>query len=346
MLVGSKVVKFLARQRSASSSSDSELKDSDIGGADPETDSGAQPAALQDTGLTRIYLDACKYGEVLEEGDDAPPDGAEELVPPQRKGDEDDDAQSIRRFANLVGRDLSQPDLAASNRIAKINANNWLKTGDGLGNVVSAEPDLMDAAKNKEPEPLADDEKREDSTPVQTEAHHRPFPSRGESISKLSPEQIVKLLIEEFGSLSTSNADEERLLSEMDGAYFQDIAIIGMIHLTTHRLTFHASLLSTRPDLLPDMQIIKQGPVTHHRPGFHGYDRKRRVWLELSHDMLTIFPSGKEEDRIKPIQSMLCTCTLSHTVNQANRPYPCSVLDQRCSSGRSRESNICTNTFK
>lgn len=319
MAVASKVVKFLARQRSASSSSDSELKDSDIGDVDPETEPGAQPAALPDTGLTRIYLDACKYGEVLEEGDNAPPDGVEELVPPQRKGDdEDDDAQSIRRFANLVGRDLSQPDLAASNRIAKINVNNWLKAGDGLENVISKEPDVMDEAKNKEPEPVADDEKLEVSTPVQTETHHRPFPTRGHSVSKLSSEQIVKLLIEEFGSLSTSNSDEERLLSEMDGAYFQDIAIIGMIHLTTHRLTFHASLLSTRPDLLPDMQIIKQGPVTHHRPGFHGYDRKRRVWLELSHDMVTIFPSGKEEDRIKPIQSMLCTCTFSHTINQAN----------------------------
>ena len=140
---------------------------------------------------------------------------------------------------------------------------------------------------------------------VQDDDRHRPFVSRGESVSKLSSKEIVKLLIDEFGSLTTSDTDEERLLAEMDGAYFQDIVIIGMIHLTTHRLTFHASLLSTRPDLLPEKQIIKQGPVTMHRTGFHGYDRKRRVWLELSHDMLTSFPSGNEEDRIKPIRSML-----------------------------------------
>ncbi|KAH8104961.1 hypothetical protein DFH11DRAFT_1519106, partial [Phellopilus nigrolimitatus] len=130
----------------------------------------------------------------------------------------------------------------------------------------------------------------------------RTQPERSTSVSQLTPKEIVRLLVEEFGPLATSDFDEERLIFEMDGAYFQEIAILGMIHLTTHRLSFHASLLSTRPDLLPERQIIKRGPVTLHRPGLR---RKRRVWLELSHDMLTTFPSGNQEDRIRPIRSVL-----------------------------------------
>lgn len=90
-------------------------------------------------------------------------------------------------------------------------------------------------------------------------------------------------------------------------------AILGILHLTTHRLTFHASLMSTRPDLLPDKQIIKAGPVTVHRPGLMP---KRRLWVELSHDMFTVFPSAKAEDRIRPIRTMLrrllCLACRSH----------------------------------
>ncbi|TDL23150.1 UDP-Glycosyltransferase/glycogen phosphorylase [Rickenella mellea] len=75
-----------------------------------------------------------------------------------------------------------------------------------------------------------------------------------------------------------------------------------MVHLTTHRIAFHASLLSTRPDLLPEQQIIKKGPITLHRSGLH---RKRKLWMELSHDMICSFASSKEEDRIKPLRSIL-----------------------------------------
>ncbi|EJC98880.1 UDP-Glycosyltransferase/glycogen phosphorylase [Fomitiporia mediterranea MF3/22] len=120
--------------------------------------------------------------------------------------------------------------------------------------------------------------------------------------SHLSSDQIVKLLIDEFGSLTVDEHDTEQLIWEMDGAYLQEIAILGIVHLTSHRLAFHASLLSTRPDLLPEKQIIRRGPVTIHRRGLR---RKRRVWLELSHDMLTCFPSSKEEDRMRPLWSCL-----------------------------------------
>lgn len=92
----------------------------------------------------------------------------------------------------------------------------------------------------------------------------------------------------------------------------------GVAHLTTHRLTFHASLLSSSPDNLSS-QIIKAGPVLIHRKGWR---RKRRLWLELSHDMLSSFPSSREEDRIKPIRSILCALLSFHP----SHPFPLHTL--------------------
>lgn len=77
----------------------------------------------------------------------------------------------------------------------------------------------------------------------------------------------------------------------------------GVIHLTTHRLTFHASLLATRPDLASTQGVIKSGPAVFHRKGWRS---KRRVWLELSHDMFCAYASSKVHDRTRPICTLLC----------------------------------------
>ncbi|KIO34033.1 glycosyltransferase family 1 protein [Tulasnella calospora MUT 4182] len=114
-------------------------------------------------------------------------------------------------------------------------------------------------------------------------------------------DRVIPLLVGEFGVLA-EDGEEERLLFESDGAYFQDVAILGVIHLTTHRITFHASLLSTRPDLLSHSQVIKSGPVLVHRSGLH---RKRRLWMELYHDMLCTFPDSTDEGRVRPLFAML-----------------------------------------
>jgi sterol 3beta-glucosyltransferase len=75
----------------------------------------------------------------------------------------------------------------------------------------------------------------------------------------------------------------------------------GVVHLTTHRLTFHASLLSSQPTSRQD--VLKSGPVLVHRKGLR---RKKRVWLQLSHDMISTYPSSQDEDRVKPLRSILC----------------------------------------
>lgn len=72
--------------------------------------------------------------------------------------------------------------------------------------------------------------------------------------------------------------------------------------MTNFRLTFHASLLSTRPDLAPEHQVIKAGPFIYHRPGLL---RKRRRWMELSHNMVSVYNDSTDEGRARPIRSML-----------------------------------------
>ncbi|KAI5117363.1 hypothetical protein M0805_002477 [Coniferiporia weirii] len=285
------------RQLSLSESTDSSLNDADA-------DVDENPSLLDKNGISRIFYDAVCYSEAISEENDGEGPSGEHAAQAHDTGSDSDtesnsDAVSVRRFANLVGRDLSHPNLAASERFAKITVNSFPKDGGVLYSPETDVPELDGKT------PVAEEPRREEGPtgPLDTGKDEAPLPpTRSSSISQLAPEEIVKLLADEFGTLSTSDSDEERLIFERDGAYFQEIAILGMIHLTTHRLTFHASLLSTRPDLLPDKQVIKTGPATVHIPGRR---KKRRLWLELSHDMFTSFPSGKAEDRIRPIRSVL-----------------------------------------
>ena len=81
----------------------------------------------------------------------------------------------------------------------------------------------------------------------------------------------------------------------------------GVIHVTTHRLTFHASLLSTQSEG-STQQVIKAGPVVIHGKGWRS---KRRVWMELSHDMICIYTSNKTDAKTRPLGTTLCRCLLS-----------------------------------
>ncbi|TFK27999.1 sterol 3-beta-glucosyltransferase [Coprinopsis marcescibilis] len=117
----------------------------------------------------------------------------------------------------------------------------------------------------------------------------------------LGPTEVVKILTEEFGPLGIP--EEEKLLLEVDGVILRDVLIIGVIHLTTHRLAFHASLPSELDTEHP-LRILAEGAATYHRPGWYA---KRRIWLELTSDTLCAYPSGKEVDRMRP----LCTLLLS-----------------------------------
>lgn len=87
---------------------------------------------------------------------------------------------------------------------------------------------------------------------------------------------------------------------------------IGNLHLTTHRLLFHAML---PPDTAlangvaengessnQHHSILYSGPVTVHRPGLLPPVRR---WFELTSDMVTSYPRADEAGRIRPLRCVL-----------------------------------------
>ncbi|KAF9013495.1 glycosyltransferase family 1 protein [Cyathus striatus] len=227
--------------------------------------------------INQLYSDANEFGNVLVNS------GCDQV--------HQDDG-----FNDLVARDLSNSERAIVDHSKKFTAarNSWMSTRD-------ADPDNSAAS-------ITEDDKSEATISSVEAALSHSTPRRSSSQDsdvsiKLEPDQIVSILIEEFGSLATDDS-EEKLIMEADGCFLYDVAVIGVIHLTTRRLAFHASLLATRPDLAPSYGAIKAGPATLHRKGWHS---KRRVWMELSQDMLCTYASSTDESKTKPLYTLLLT---------------------------------------
>ncbi|KAI0061655.1 UDP-Glycosyltransferase/glycogen phosphorylase [Artomyces pyxidatus] len=289
----------LSRQNSRRDSADSSL-----GASLPaEPPGGLQ---LDDPGLSRIFTDAALFEQVITSCPSFFKDG---LV---QGGDDKDFQESFQGFTDLVGRDLDESERAVSGRLAQLSVNNWASSEGGA---LAPELDLEDA---EEPTETPTTQQEFDSgtthdsvSPPLTTGPNREDSLQGEA--PLQPQEIVDLLTDEFGALAPPG--EEKLLLECDATLFRDVVILGVVHVTTHRLTFHASLLSSSPSL--SQQIVKAGPVFIHRKGLH---RKQRVWLELTHDMISTFRSSRDEDRIKPLRSVLLS-SVKH-VHHTELKYP------------------------
>jgi sterol 3beta-glucosyltransferase len=104
------------------------------------------------------------------------------------------------------------------------------------------------------------------------------------------------------------------------------VMMIGNLHLTTHRILFHALLppdaaFVQDSDKTPSARhadqamaaaarqpdILHSGPITVHRSG--ALKLTRRVWLELSAEMVTTYPNGDEAGRVRPLRCILCEWT-------------------------------------
>ncbi|KAJ4482174.1 glycosyltransferase family 1 protein [Lentinula aciculospora] len=204
-----------------------------------------------------------------------------------------DDSSTKDGFNQLVAKDLDQDELAVVGRSARLDV---------------AGTTWTDAEFTSEPESYSDD-----TSIPKFDQFHRVATTDGDSW-KLEEDELVKLLVQEFGSLGE---EEEKLIFEADALMFNDVLIVGVLHLTTHRLTFHASLLSARPDLLPSQQVIKAGPVTVHLPRFH---KKRRLWLELTHDMMCTYSSSNPDDHLRPLRSILLSGIQGISLVDPNNP--------------------------
>lgn len=260
--------------------------------------------------LSGLFFDACLYDKFLAECGSKP--RCSKFFRSRSNASE-----VVQGFADLVAGDLDSPEKAIAGRFAKLSV-----AGESLSDAVpSPELDSYDASSDSSDSSAQDEVKKvpEVKPPVTPDASGSL--TADDKDWQLAPDEVVNLLVQEFGPLA-ADGEEEKLIIEADGALFQDVIILvcisrvchlcrwlmrltlqGVMHLTTHRLTFHASLLSSRPDLSPKQQIIKAGPALIHRPGWH---KKVKVWLELSHDMVSSYASSRDEDHIQPMRTVLC----------------------------------------
>lgn len=164
---------------------------------------------LADPGLSRMFTDAALYERVLNAGPESLKNCLSMLSEDQAV------PACVGSFNELIGRDLGDNERLVTGRLAKLSVNNWAtSTDDPFGVDALAEEDQDEVGSSDG----AQDEKRSPvSTPptIQEEQLDEP---------KLTPEEIVDLLEQEFGALAPSG--EEKLILETDAAFFKDVVVL------------------------------------------------------------------------------------------------------------------------
>jgi sterol 3beta-glucosyltransferase len=167
-------------------------------------------APYTDPGLSRMFTDAALYERVLNAGPETLKNclvnlGSEEQALPTCVGS----------FNELIGRDLADKERLVTGRMAKLSVNNWAASTDdpfGVDALTEEDQDEVGSAEG------AQDEKRSPlSTPPTLQEEQLDEP-------KLTPEEIVDLLEQEFGALAPPG--EEKLLLETDAAFFKDVVVL------------------------------------------------------------------------------------------------------------------------
>lgn len=135
----------------------------------------------------------------------------------------------------------------------------------------------------------------------------------------------LRVIRAEFGDIASMMVNEdgvsepERILAESQGSLFRGIMMLGNLHLTTHRLVFHAlippdNMMTRAPDFesVDDNEaaamkerpsVVQAGSVTLHQEGI--FASKKRVWMEITPEMLTCYPSADEAGKVRPLFSIL-----------------------------------------
>jgi len=166
-----------------------------------------------------MFTDAALYERVLNAG----PEALKTCLAPS--SDDQPLPACVGSFNELIGRDLADNERLVTGRLAKLSVNNWATSmDDPFGVDALAEEDQeevgsSDGAQDEKESPL--------STPptVQEEELDEP---------KLTPEEIVDLLEQEFGALAPPG--EEKLILETDAAFFKDVVVLVGYQYLTHTL--------------------------------------------------------------------------------------------------------------
>ena len=159
-------------------------------------------------GLSQMFTDAALYERVLNAGPESLKTGflfgADDQALPK----------CIDSFNGLIGRDLDGAERAISGKLATLTVNNWASREDAPSPDTASEEEPVEASST------------EDAAVETTSLLPTLSPSQEEipNEPKLTPEEVVDLLEEEFGALAPPG--EEKLLLETDAAFLRDVVIL------------------------------------------------------------------------------------------------------------------------
>jgi len=204
-------------------------------------DSTSKSAPPDDPSLSQMFTDAALYDRVLNAG----PESLKKGFP--FNADDQAIPNCLGGFNDLIGRDLGDVERAVTDRLAKLSVHNWAaRIDDPFG------PDTPPDAEQGERSPSEDGED-EKQTPLSIPPTLEEEPP---SEPKLTPEEIIDLLEQEFGALAPPG--EEKLLLETDAAFFKDVVVLVGSSPFTYSVVgsifffpaiFRASFTSPRIDL-------------------------------------------------------------------------------------------------
>jgi sterol 3beta-glucosyltransferase len=163
------------------------------------------PSQSHNPGLARLFSDAASFGQILTTSHpDLVADGsvAEDSVIAE---------DSLNGFSQLVARDLDDDERAVSEKLARLTVSNW--TGARSATLTAG----VDVDESDESD---SDEEHDRTSPGGAPQ----APEVPEFEDKLTHEEILDLLQQEFGALAPPG--EEKLLLESDATLFQDVVIL------------------------------------------------------------------------------------------------------------------------
>ncbi|WVF72866.1 hypothetical protein IAT40_007684 [Kwoniella sp. CBS 6097] len=126
-------------------------------------------------------------------------------------------------------------------------------------------------------------------------------------VSDISNSDKIKAIVEEFGEIANliEGDEPERILADTKGSLFNES--------TTSQQNGASESRPSQPD------IIYAGPVTIHRPG--PLKSTKRVWMELTSEMVTTYPSAEDKDLVRPIRCVLLSSV--HENQPLDPEHPC-----------------------
>jgi sterol 3beta-glucosyltransferase len=166
--------------------------------------------------LSQLFQDAALYNRVLH-------DDNESVLDLNVRGLEGN--ESVLSFAELVGRDLDEGEKTASSRFAQLASSGWLSDGDA--EAVESPVSYGDAGSATESHSAPSTPRSGQRSHIADSGYGTASVHEKEELEdrSLTPNEIVNLLVDEFGSLA-DDGEEEQLVTEGDGGFLQDVTIL------------------------------------------------------------------------------------------------------------------------